>query len=103
MNTSLDRNEAAALETGEINTGNFLRTFPKEKRGDQIKTSYKKIKDPDNGNVPPKQDHRVLTFDPVAAHFIRLEATRLTRHGSEGTGYSILINEMEVFGTPHKG
>lgn len=51
MNTSLDRNEAAALETGEINTGNFLRTFPKEKRGDQIKTSYKKIKDPDNGNV----------------------------------------------------
>ena len=49
MNTSLDRNEAAALETGEINAGNFLRTFPKEKRGDQIKTSYKKIKDPDNG------------------------------------------------------
>ena len=49
MNTSLDRNEAAALETGEINTGNFLRTFPKEKRGDQIKTSYKEIKDPDNG------------------------------------------------------
>lgn len=64
MNTSLDRNEAAALETGEINTGNFLRTFPKEKRGDQINTSYKKIKDPDNG---------------------------------------IAINEMEVFGTPHKG
>ncbi len=64
MNTSLDRNKAAALETGEINTCNFLHAFPKEKRGDQIKTSYKEIKDPDNG---------------------------------------IAINEMEVFGTPHKG
>ena len=54
-------------------------------------------------NVPPKQDHRVLSFDTVTARFIRLEATRLTKHGSEGTGYGIAINEMEVFGTSHKG
>ena len=56
MNTSLDRNEAAALETGEINTGNDL-----------VRT--------------------LLAACP----------------GSEGTGYGIAINEMEVFGTPHKG
>ena len=33
------------------------------------------------------------------ARFIRLYATRLTYHGSNGTGYGIAIAEMEVYGT----
>lgn len=50
-------------------------------------------------NVPPTQDNRVLTIDGVPARFIRLNATRLTYHGSSGTGYGIAIAEMEVYGT----
>jgi hypothetical protein len=61
--------------------------------------NFETVKTVTGDNVPFTQDNRVITLDGVPARFIRLYATRLTYHGSNGTGYGIAIAEMEVYGT----
>jgi hypothetical protein len=61
--------------------------------------NFETVKTVTGDNVPFTQDNRVITLDGVPARFIRLYATRLTYHGSSGTGYGIAIAEMEVYGT----
>ena len=61
--------------------------------------NFETVKTVTGDNVPFTQDNRVIALDGVPARFIRLYATRLTYHGSNGTGYGIAIAEMEVYGT----
>ena len=65
--------------------------------------SFTTVKAVEGDNIPVTSEDRILLFDATPARYVRLRATRMTHFSSTATGgYGVELNEMEVYGKPHK-